>query len=206
MRTLGPAERTANAEFVLAMRRMLRGFLDGRIDREGLARFGRERYSEPSRRLWGAARAVLDSLAGADDLAAGTRLGGDGYVVREVDVQAYLRWLTEGERFFGDEQPLACLDVEHGAFIELVGVEPIRFWWDGLGWTWSLEFCSPATGRTFGVLGNLELGPSGIDVRKAALDTDAEAALADLVETLGLAREEVQTSLDLDAVTRRERF
>lgn len=188
------------------MRRMLEGFLDGSVDRDALARFGRERHSKPSRRLWAAAGAVLHSIAGADDLAAGTRLGGDGYVVRKVDVRGYLRWLTEGERFFGDEQPLACLGIEHGAFIELVGVEPIRFWWDGLGWTWSLEFCSPATGRTFGVLGNLELGPSGIDVRKAALDTDPEAALADLKETLGLTRQQVQTSLDLDAVTGRERF
>lgn len=208
-RARDPEQRRAVAALVVNVRGLLRGFLEGRVDRDELARFARDRGSKPPRGLWGAAGAVLDSIAGADDLAAEIELGGaEGeHIVREGDVRAYLSWLTEGEAFFADEEPFAGVELEYAALVEVIGIEPVRWWWHGLGWFWSVEFCSPATGRMFGAIGSLDhKGQRQFAVRKAVHDTDPEAALADLIETLGLAREKIQTSLDLDASTRRERF
>jgi len=197
-----PGQREQNAALVAEMRALLEGFVEGRVDHAGLARsagaLGRPR------RLWGDAGAVFDSLVAADDLAAQLE-GLDGeYVVRKSDAYAYLTWLRRGGGVLADEEPLAGIALGHPAFADLVGVEPVRWWCSGLGWFWSVEFCSPATGRWFGAIGSLER--PGAEIRRAIYDADSVAALADFIEAFDVRREQLQTRLDLDEVARRSDF
>jgi hypothetical protein len=152
----------------------------------------------------------LDSVVIADEVASwdDTPDGARHYVLRDSDIRAYQRWLREGEPFFGDEEPLALLKLDAAEFHRIVHVEPVRWWLNGLGWAWSVEFCSPATGRTFGAMGLLDppRRPTGIEVRKSVHDSQPEAALADLIETLGISPKTLETAVDVEASLRIARF
>lgn len=210
-RTRDGSERRATAEKVFVLRNLVDDYLVGKLDRSELARRARAREDTGKPRdrvgIWGEAGAVSDGLTLADELVPGVQGPEMTYVLRDSDIRAYRRWLWEGAKFFGDEEPLAGLGLTDTAFFELVGVEPVRWWFQGLGWAWSLEFCSPATGRTFGAMGMIEREEGGqIELRKAIHDPDPLVALADALETLDLAPEVVKTDLDLAAVASLSRY
>lgn len=109
---------------------------------------------------------------------------GDDLLVREVELRAYLRWLTEGESFHSDGDALFVLERDIDEFAGQTGTEAARWWFTGLGWWVSLQFCSPASGRPYVV--HAALGSPqrlGIHVQ---VGVDRNDALADLFEVLAV--------------------
>ncbi|MCY1060050.1 hypothetical protein OV142_33500 [Nannocystis sp. SCPEA4] len=121
---------------------------------------------------------VYDSLLGLDATWA------EHALVREVDLRAYLRWLTEGECFHADDDALFVLGRDIDGLASQLGTEPIRWWYDGLGWLTSLQFCSPASGRPYVVHADLER-PMGLGFL-AQRGVDRVAAISDLFEVLAI--------------------
>jgi hypothetical protein len=106
------------------------------------------------------------------------------FLVRDVELRAYLRWLTAGESWRIDEDPLFGLNEDIEAFAARTGTEAIRWWLDGLGWWVSTRFCSLASGRPYMV--DAELRRSTMIAFYAQLGIDPTDAVLDLFEALAI--------------------
>lgn len=164
--------RVQRTQFVQDLRARLDALLSGRSTREDVESWARAVDVPP--RVFAEAAVVVSSLCNAAELSGGVP------VLSERDFRAYRRWVTEGEAFFGDDEPLVVLN---GSLALLDGHAgpAVRFWEHGLGWAQERRFASPATGRPFVAL-QLDEG-SCIDIRKRRED-DAPSAWRDLVATL----------------------
>lgn len=125
----------------------------------------------------GTAFTVLLSISGIEEK-----------TVREHDLRAYVRWLTEGEAFLGDSNPFLTLpgtiaDLRLPGWID----PPVRFWVQGLGWHESIQLGSAATGRPFFIHADIGFspGPPQVQITKRAED-DLQAAALDVFETLAV--------------------
>jgi hypothetical protein len=109
---------------------------------------------------------------------------GDDFLVREVELRAYLRWLTEGECFHSDGDALFVLERDIDEFAAQTGTEAARWWVTGLGWWVSLRFCSPASGRPYVVHAELR-APQRLGIH-IQVGVDRDDATADLFEVLAV--------------------
>jgi hypothetical protein len=134
---------------------------------------------------WSEAAAVFDSMWHLE------ATWGDGPLVRDVELRAYLRWLREGECFEADEDPLCTLARELAAFAAWTGTGAVRWWRTGVGWCVSTRFCTPGGGRPFVAHATLER-PAGMGILKRRSDDWTEAAL-DLFEALAIDDADVAT-------------
>lgn len=184
--TLTPLEQAqqhrVQQERVLALVDNLRALLDGRRTRAEVLAWTRELWPPGSDQggpyRWPEAEVVFDSIW---NLAA---LRGDELVVREVDLRAYLRWLSEGECFHADDDQLFMLELDIEEFAAQTRTEAIRWWLDGLGWRASIRFCTPARGWRFVAHSSLER-PGWVDFRKRRSD-DWNDAIVELFEALAI--------------------
>lgn len=185
-------ERGEVAAFVRSLRTRLNGLTAGsRQARATVAQWARD-VATP-KRLHADAHAVVESLCAADEME------DDVLVLGEDDFAGYLRLLSEGEAFHGDDDPLVLLRLALSSLDAQSASKPVRFWEVGLGWYLERRFCSPATGRPFVAMADVE--GSMMTVRKRRED-DGPEALEDLLETLRVERssiEYVQEGLSLDA-------
>ena len=137
---------------------------------------------------------VFESLFGIDEIMS------DGEPrVREVDLRSYRRWLLEEEFFIATRDPMVALRLTIDELAMKVGGEPVRFWLDGLGWHAELRFRA-ANGRPFVALCCLEQ-PSFVEVRFLRDDV-ARDALADLLELVALADDDIGLHPSLEATGR----
>ncbi|MEZ4383911.1 MAG: hypothetical protein R3A79_21445 [Nannocystaceae bacterium] len=165
----------------------LRALLAGELTRDAVqtwlldeqARAGR-RGPFPSQ----PALCVYESLLSLDER------WGDDFVVREVELRAYLRWLTEGESFRSDGDALIALDRNIEEFAAQTGTEAARVWVTGLGWWLSFQFGSPASGRAYVVLADLE-SPGRVGLH-SQVDADRNDAIVDLFEVLAIDERDVE--------------
>ena len=167
-------ERGEVAAFVRELRDRLNGLAAGsRQVRAGVVQWARD-VATP-KRLHADAHAVVESLCAANEMEDGVLvLGGD-------DFAGYLRLLSEGEAFHGDDDPLVLLRLSLSSLDAQSASKAVRFWEVGLGWYWERRFCSPATGRPF--VATTDVEGSVMTVRKRRED-DGSEALEDLLETL----------------------
>lgn len=179
-------QRRVQIERVLALVANLRALLAGRMTRAEMSTWLDELWPPgsgqggPFRRQ--PAVSVFDSLA-LDER------WGDALLVREVDLRAYLRWLSEGECFEADEDAVIVLDHDIEDFATQTGTEAIRWWHDGLGWWTSLQFCSPASGRPYVVHSELKR-PTAMGFNKQKT-VDWNDAIVDLFEVLAIDDDDV---------------
>lgn len=150
------------------------------MSREEVARWAAQ--APKPMQVFGSAGAVVDSLSSADEFENGEPL------IRRQELQAYLRWLTEGEGFWGDDLPLVSVRRSLDSLDEVDATTAIRFWETGLGWGWERRFMSKATGRAF--VASSSSGGAPPSIRKQRGD-DPHRALADLLEVLSLEPSEV---------------
>lgn len=166
----------------------VRALLEGRATRADVLRWTRELWPPGSGQgnpfRSGEAASVFDSLWNLDEQL------GDGPLVREVDLRGYLRWLSEGDSFVGDEEPLLMLNGDLEALAAQVGGEVIRWWLNGLGWLCDLRFCAPARGRAFRA-GSALNRPGVIEVFKLRGDAPYDA-LIELFEALAIDDEDCE--------------
>lgn len=108
--------------------------------------------------------------------------------VREQELKAYIRWLSQGRAFFGDDAPFMTLpgtlsDLSLPTWVE----PPVRFWMSGLGWFEVLQLASTATDRAYFVLHSLstQFDVAQVWFTKRA-DDDLQAAAFDLFESLAI--------------------
>lgn len=133
---------------------------------------------------WGEADIVHTSLCSLD------QRRGDAPLVREVDLRAYLRWLSEGDCFLADEEQLFTLEHDLDDFAAQTGSEGIRWWFEGIGWWVTIRFCTPARGWPFVALAALDR-PGWMDFRKRRSD-DWNDAIVELFEALAIDDTDVQ--------------
>jgi len=182
-RGLGQAEEhRQQTERVRTLVAKLRALLAGQLTRADVITWTREFWPPDSGqgRLFssGNAACVFDSIWNLD------KQWGDGPLVREVDVRAYLRWLTEGEVFHVDEEPLIALAEDLKVVAAKVGGEVIRWWFDGLGWYRELRLSAPASGRPFLAISPMAT-PDYCEVSTRRGD-DPREAIIDLFEVLAI--------------------
>lgn len=170
------------AELVRTMTTKLRALLDGRVTRAEV--------TEWTRKLWppdggqgspfksGAAASVFDSIYALD------ARWGDDLLVRDADIRAYVRWLTEGESFRADDDSVVVLARELEEFAAAVGSETIRWWLAGIGWCAEVRFCAPARQRPFIARSHLDY-PGAMGISKQSCD-DWYPAIVDLFEALAI--------------------
>ncbi len=107
----------------------IRGLLAGSITRAQAKAWTRELWPEGSGQgdPFRAAEleSVFDSLWNIDER------DDDGDVIRDSDLRAYLDWLTRGESFLGDKDPLVVLAIDRDTFAAQVGCTPVRFCVEG---------------------------------------------------------------------------
>jgi len=161
----------------------LRALLEGQLTRADVMKWTHELWPPDSGQggpfASGDAACVFDSIYTLDEQ------WGDGPLVRDVDVRAYLRWLTEGETFVvADDEPFVSLAGDLKALAAKVGGEACRWWFDGIGWYRQLRFCAPASGRPF-------LAASPIETRDRCevcirRGDDPREAIIDLFEALAI--------------------
>lgn len=160
----------------------LRALLGGQLTRADVMRWTQELWPPDTGQggpfSSGDAACVFDSIYNLDEQ------WDDGPLVRDVDVRAYLRWLTEGETFVADDEPLVAFAGDLKVLAAKVGGEAIRWWFDGIGWYRQLRFCAPARGRPFLAVSPLETR----DVCQVCIrrGDDPRAALIDLFEALAV--------------------
>ena len=176
-RPLDPRRRQEIRTLVRQLRSVLDDLLAGRTSRAEVARWAIDNHEVTG--LFGDALAVLESLGSADEYEDGKPLLGP------AEFNAYKLWLSRGEGFYGDDQPLTTLPCSLDVLDGLHASAAVRFWFSGLGWCWERRFISSATGRPFVAFAMNPDGPLSIHKRRG---DEAQAALADL-------REELQASL-----------
>lgn len=147
-------EKRAQAEGVRTMMAHIRALLEGRESRADVMAWTRSMW--PPERGQGSPFRSGDAVAVFDSIWNLDARQGDQELVREIDLQAYLRWLGEGESFYGDEDELVFLAGDIEDLARRTGTEAIRWWLDGLGWQASVRFAEPARGRPFVVNASLE--------------------------------------------------
>jgi hypothetical protein len=168
---------------VLALVDNLRGLLDGRKTRAEVLAWTRQLWPSGSDgrgpfHRWPEAATVFDSLWGLDEPWI------DGVLVREVDLRGYLRWITEGECFHADEDQLFTIELDIDEFAAQIGIEAIRWWYEGLGWWSTIRFCTPAHGRPFVAHSTLSR-PGWLDFYKRRSD-GFDDSIVDLFEALAI--------------------
>lgn len=167
---------------VQAMATTLRALLAGRVTRADVMDWARELWPPESGQgnpfRSGRAVAIFDSISNLD-----AEWGG-GPLVRDADIRAYLRWITEGDAFLSDDEAVVVLARDIEDFAEDVGGEVIRWWLDGIGWCTEVRFCAPARGRPFLARSLLEK-PGETGISKQARD-DCHDAIIDLFEALSI--------------------
>lgn len=175
------------AERVSAMIGQLRGLLTGRSTRAEVLAWAHELWPPGSGQggpfRWAMAACVFASILSLHERHA------DRELVRERDLRAYLRWLSEGELFHADDDAVINLAGEIEAFAARTGGEVVRWWFDGIGWVQTVHFCAPGSGRPFVVHSMLER-PTGLGFCKLRSDDWTEAAI-DLFEALAIDDDDV---------------
>lgn len=167
---------------VQAMRDALVAVLAGTLSRAELAAWTRTLWPPGSGQggpfRSATAACIFDSICGIEERDA------QGHVVREVDLRAYLGWLTEGESFLGEPDALVVLGLGIEALAARTGGTPVTHWLDGIGWVQELRFCTPASGRPY--IAGAHRGRSDVlGVRKQQRDPWRDALL-DLFEALAI--------------------
>ncbi|HNL91234.1 MAG TPA: hypothetical protein PKH05_19290 [Nitrospira sp.] len=181
--TLEKAEQfRQQTELVRTMAAKLRALLAGHVNRAEIREWTREVWPLGSGQgnpfKWGEAASIFDSVYNIDEE------HNDCPLVRDREIRAYLRWLTEGETFHADEEPLAILAHDIEKFAAAVGGDAIRWWLDGVGWCVEVRFCAPAIGRVF--LAHSRLDRSNeLSISKLSRD-DWHVAIMDLFEALAI--------------------
>jgi hypothetical protein len=106
--------------------------------------------------------------------------------IRRCDLEAYVRWLEEGELRGWSERALAVFAAEPARLAELFSGPRVRWWVDGLGIASQLRFASRATGRPFTCERLLDSPePAAVSIHVIEGDDRTEAA-KDLFELLGV--------------------
>lgn len=174
----------------------LRALLEGRATRADVTKWTRELWPPGSGQggpfRSGDAASVFDSIYSLD-----AQWGGDP-LVRDVDLRAYLRWISEGDTFFADDETLVVLEGDLDVLAARLGGEVIRWWLNGIGWCTELRFCAPARGRAFRAGSMLEK-PGSIGISKLRGDVSHDA-LIDLFEALAIDDEDckrIAATIDL---------
>lgn len=160
----------------------LRDLLAGRATRTDVKKWTRALWP-PSNGLGNPfmsreAACIFDSIYNIDER------WGDSPLVRDVDLRAYLRWLTEGQVFLADDEPVVIVARNIEQFASAVNGNAIRWWLDGIGWCAEVRFCAAATGRPFVAHSHLE-NPNSMSISKLARD-DWHDALVELFEALAI--------------------
>jgi len=179
---LSPEDRFIQAKRVAELVGLLRAFLAGQKNRADIARWTNDAW--PARQgtrfpRHGAAHTVFESLQSIEDR------DGDGFVLRNQDVAAYLEWLTKGDPFTAAREPLFSISTHVETLATVTGGREERWWLDGLGLMVSLRFASPATGRCFCAISPLrdERRLSAIHTHR---DDDPTEAALDALEVLAI--------------------
>lgn len=123
----------------------------------------------------------------------------DGPLIRDVELQAYLLWLTDGCDTFDDDL-LFMLGRDIEVFAGERGAPAVRWWNQQLGWWVSLQFATPASGRLYVAHAALER-PNVVGVHKQPHD-DLHAALVDVFEALAIDEADVSCLHPLADLTR----
>lgn len=179
--------RRAQSERVLALLTRMRALVAGDLTRADMSKWLAELRPPGSGQrgpfIHQPALSVYESLC-LDELWEGQPL------VRDVDLRAYLRWLSEGESFHASgDDTLFVLAVDIEEFAAQTRTEAIRWWHSGLGWRVSLQFASPVSGRAYLIHSGLE-HPGRIGLHKQDR-YDLHEAIVDLFEALAIDEQDV---------------
>lgn len=174
----------------------LEELLRGRISRGDVARITREMWPEGSGQgnpfRSGDASTVFESIWNIEERRDGELL------VRDSDVRAYVRWLTEPTSLEGARE-VACATRTAERLAGSLGLAGVRFWFDGLGWYLEVQTRSPRSDRQFIILGPLEF-ETGRRVSTIRTTLPDRADLRDdILTTLGLEPDELVLGEDPDA-------
>ena len=170
------------ADLVREMCAQMRAYLAGNLGGTALGQWAtdvRTPRGLSTIRGHGTAHSVLESLINLDD---------EEREVRRSDVEAYLRWLTEGLQAPLPDDPLVVLRLTPDEIASVLSLRAVRWWLDGLGWVSEVRFVAPGTGRPFSA-GWLDYSPPELGEHLSCITTDHAQdaqALLDLFDTLAL--------------------
>lgn len=174
------------AACVREMCSLLQRFLNGEVTRDEIVIWCHSIWPPTSGqggpfRKHGTASSVFDSIWNIDK----TTSPGE-YVVRGVDVCAYVRWLQEGDSFLGEEEPLAAFESGWEDIALLGKTQRARFWLDGIGWIEELRLVANHNGRAFAAVASTSADKQSMLTVHMRRGDDWTLALRDLFEELAV--------------------
>lgn len=168
-------QRFVEANQVREMVAQLKALLAGQTSRANVQAWARQQHQRGGF-SWPEARSVHDSINNLDTP--------EGACVRDIDVRAYIRWLTDGDTFRAHSEELIGMVRDPEDLAKQLSTDLVRWWFEGVGWYRSLRFCSPINGLPF-VAHSSTVWPHRVTIL-AHEGADRMKALLELFELLAI--------------------